>query len=127
MHRSRLGAIVIDCMTGSDLEREAEFWSRALGCAATRSDDPDDADYVKLETPAGEVQVLLQRVEHASRVHIDIETDDQEAEVQRLESLGAKRIAKVKRWWVLEAPSGHRFCVVDPQRSTFERDANRWE
>lgn len=127
MHRSRLGAIVIDCRTEGDLEREAQFWSRALGCEVKRSEDPDNASYVRLETPPGEVQLLLQRVGHDSRVHIDIEADDQEAEVRRLESLGAKRIARIKRWWVLEAPSGHRFCVVEPQRSTFERDANRWE
>jgi hypothetical protein len=30
----------------------------------------------------------------------------------RLERLGARRIAKVKTWWVLEAPTGQRFCVV---------------
>lgn len=124
MHKSRLGAIVIDCQTQDDLEREAEFWGGALGCTPERS---DDARYVRLETPAGEVQVLLQRVDHESRVHIDIETDDQEAEARRLEALGAKRVGRVKRWWVMEAPSGHRFCLVEPQRSTFDSDANRWE
>lgn len=127
MHKSRLGAIVIDCRSDGDLHREADFWSAALGCRARFSDDPDNANYVKLEAPDGEVQLLLQRVDHDSRVHIDIEADDQEAEAGRLEALGAKRIAKVKRWWVMEAPTGHRFCIVDPQRSTFERDANRWE
>lgn len=127
MHKSRLGAIVIDCRTRDDLEREAQFWGGVLGCTPERSDHPADADYVRLETPAGEVQVLLQRVDHESRVHIDIETDDQEAEARRLEALGAKRIGWVKRWWVMEAPSGHRFCIVEPQRSTFDSDANRWD
>ncbi len=54
----------------------------------------------------------VQNVAHESRVHLDIESDDVEAEVARLEALGAKRVAKVKTWWVLEAPTGQRFCIV---------------
>jgi predicted enzyme related to lactoylglutathione lyase len=126
MHKSRIGAIVIDCET-DDLSGVEDFWSEALGCAAQHSDDPAQQNYVRLGTPDGEVEILLQKVGHPSRVHIDIETDDIEAEVQRLEKLGARRVEKFPRWWVMEAPSGHRFCVVNPQRSTFEEDANRWE
>ncbi len=126
MHKSRLGALVIDCDT-KDLDSEASFWGQALGCTPKRSSDPDDANYIKLENRPGEVQMLLQKVDHPSRVHIDIETDDIEAEVKRLEKLGAKRIGMVKRWCVMEAPSGHRFCVVSPQRSTFEEEANTWQ
>ncbi len=70
--------------------------------------------------------MLVQAVDHPSRVHLDIETDDIEAEVERLEALGARRIAHVKGWWVMEAPTGHRFCVVRPQRPDFEERANDW-
>ena len=126
MHKSRLGVIVIDCET-DDLDREAAFWAAALGAAAKRSSDPGDDLYVELETAPGETKVLLQRVEHPSRVHLDIETDDLEAEAARLEKLGAKRIAKIKRWWVMVAPSGHRFCIVNPQRPDFEEGAKAWE
>ncbi len=125
MHKSRLGAIVIDCET-DDLQGEAEFWSRALGCAPSQSSEPDEENYVVLETAPEEVKVLLQKVDHPSRVHIDIETDDLEAEASRLEKLGASRIAKIKRWWVMAAPSGHRFCLVGPQRSDFDIEANEW-
>ena len=125
MHKSRLGAIVIDYET-DDTSGVGAFWSQALGCAAEDSDDAVNQNYVKLVTPDGEVQVLLQKVDHPSRVHIDIETDDIEAEVQRLERLGARRVKQFPRWWVMQAPSGHRFCVVQPQRSSFEEDANRW-
>jgi hypothetical protein len=45
-------------------------------------------------------------------VHLDIESDDVEAEVRRLESLGARRVEQVQTWWVMEAPTGQRFCVV---------------
>ena len=125
MHKSRLGVVVIDCQD-DNFERDIAFWSAALGRAAKRSADPDDQDYVELETPPGEVKLLLQRVDHASRAHLDVETDDLDAEVERLEKLGAKRIAQIKRWWVMEAPSGHRFCVVRPQTEDFEQQARSW-
>ena len=111
MHRSCLGGLIIDCRT-DDLEREARFWSRALGYEIGPSDDPDDANYVAFDTRDGEPYIEVQSVEHPSRVHLDIKTDDLEAEVRRLEKIGAMRVKKVKRWWVMEAPSGHRFCVV---------------
>jgi len=76
--------------------------------------------------PANEAEVLVLVVAHVSRVHLDIETDDIDAEVRRLEALGARRIAQVKRWWVMETPTGQRFCVVRPQRSDFEAGANVW-
>ena len=69
----------------------------------------------------------MQQVQHESRVHLDIETDDLEAEVQRLEQLGARHIAAVKSWHVMEAPTGQRFCVVRPQRPDFAANANTWD
>ena len=125
MHKSRLGTIVIDCNT-EQVEAAAEFWSKALGLPAERLSDPGDANYRRLRTSPNEVTLLVQAVQHPSRVHLDIETNDIEAEVRRLELLGAKRIAQVKRWWVLEAPTGQRFCVVRPQRADFEAHANAW-
>lgn len=125
MHKSRLSNIVIDCQT-TNVQSAADFWSRALGRPALPA-DADDNDYRDLETPPNQVRVLVQAVSHASRVHLDIETDDIEAEVQRLEELGAKRVAQVKRWWVMEAPTGQRFCVVRPQGADFETSANTWD
>jgi predicted enzyme related to lactoylglutathione lyase len=125
MHKSRLGAVVIDCQT-QDLDEAARFWSAALGRTAETPADPNDANYRGLEGPADEVKVLVQAVDHASRVHIDIETNDIDAEVLRLEALGAKRVAHVKRWWIMEAPTGQRFCVVRPQRPDFEECAITW-
>ena len=126
MHRSRLGSLIIDCET-DDLESAADFWSQALGCRSERSADPADENYVALETGPNELHIELQRVEHPSRVHIDIESDDIEAEVIRLEKLGATRIKQTRTWWVMQAPTGHRFCVVPPQRSEFATEANHWE
>ena len=116
--------MIIDCRT-EDLEAVAEFWSQALGCRMVRSIDPADANYVQLETAPNEPQLDVQKVDHESRVHIDIETDDIEA--ARLEKLGAKRLEKIRTWLVMEAPSGQRFCLVKPQRAMFEAEANIWD
>lgn len=126
MHKSRLGVIVIDCQS-DDLSESEAFWSQALGCAVQHSEAPEHRNYAKLETPDSSVAVLLQKVDHESRVHLDIETDDIEAEVQRLEKLGARRVKQLPRWWVMQAPSGHRFCVVAAQRGDFDEEANQWD
>jgi len=121
MHKSRLVALGIDC-EGGDLESASRFWSAALG----RKAGEVEGRYVGLEDRPGQPTVFVQQVDHPSRVHLDIETDDIEAEVARLEALGAKRVKKVHTWWVLEAPTGHRFCVVRPQRGPLGPDANEW-
>lgn len=126
MHKSRLGTIVIDCES-TDVEQVARFWSQALGWSARPLQDPNDSGYRLLDAPASGPTVLVQAVQHPSRVHIDIETDDIEAEVARLEALGARKVKFVKRWWVMEAPTGQRFCVVNPQRSDFAEKANVWD
>jgi hypothetical protein len=126
MHRSCLGGLIIDCKT-NDLDREAQFWSEALGFEIRPSDDPDDEEYVILHTSEGEPYIELQSVEHPSRVHLDIKTDNLEAEVQRLERLGAIRVKKVKHWWIMEAPSGHRFCVIPLHAGQNVGNLNTWD
>ena len=111
MHRSQLGGFIIDCDT-DDLETAAAFWSQALGLAMRRSEDPAEANYIGLETEPEGLHIEVQKVDHPSRVHLDIETDDIEADVARLEALGATRVAAVHSWQVMEAPTGQRFCVV---------------
>lgn len=92
-HRSRLAGFIIDCHT-TPADKAAAFWSAALGYRAQPAYSEDGAEYADLlGAPAG-LNVDVQRVEHASRVHLDIESDD------------------IKRWWVMEAPVGHRFCIV---------------
>ena len=126
MHHSRLCAVLIDCRT-ADVDEAARFWGEALGRPVDHDHSGSRGNYRMLETPPDEPIVQIQRVDHESRVHIDIETDDLEAEVRRLEALGARRVAHVKRWWVMEAPTGQRFCIVRPQRPDFAQRANRWE
>lgn len=124
MHKSRLVAFVIDAPT--DVGAAADFWSQALG-RPIKTDKPLYDNYRELATDDDEPVLLVQKVDHPARIHLDIETDDMEAEVERLEALGARRVGFVRgRWWVMEAPTGHRFCVVNPQRGPLGDDANQW-
>ena len=120
-HRSRLAGFIIDCNT-DDLDAATDFWSQALGCTIADRDAGDgEAEYQMLGDTRDDLHIEVQKVSHPSRVHLDIEADDVDAEADRLEALGAKKIAFVKRWWVMEAPTGQRFCVVRmkyPERGT---------
>ena len=82
---------MIDCH-GDDLAGAREFWSQAAGPA--RSCDPDEggdrAATPCSARPPGGLHIEVQSVAHASRLHLDIEADDIEAEADRLEALGAK-------------------------------------
>jgi catechol 2,3-dioxygenase-like lactoylglutathione lyase family enzyme len=125
-HRSRLGGFIIDCET-DDLDAAARFWSQALGMERHALPGEEGEKYVKLAAPWLDLHLEVQKVSHPSRVHLDIETDDIEAEVRRLEALGATRVAQTGSWWVLQAPTGQRFCVVRAASKGFEADARRWE
>lgn len=126
MHRSRLGGLIIDCQTDA-LQTAAEFWTRALGLEPRLSTHAEDEGYIPLQTGPDDPDIELQQVSHPSRVHLDIETDDVEAEVARLEKLGAKRVEKLRDWWIMEAPTGHRFCVVVANKTSFQQRANQWD
>ena len=126
MHRSRINGLLIDCKT-DDIDQAARFWADALGRPVDPHDPGSRGNYRMLETPPGEISIQIQRVDHESRVHIDIETDDIPAEVARLEKLGARIDTRMDRWVVLRAPTGQRFCVVRVQRAGFSENAVTWE
>jgi hypothetical protein len=125
MHKSKLGGFIIDCQT-DDLGRAADFWGGALGMPVRELPAEEAALYKRLEDSQHGLDIEVQKVNHASRVHLDIETDDVEAEVLRLEKLGAKRIQAVHTWWIMEAPTGQRFCVVRAASSKFAQLAATW-
>ncbi|HEX9999028.1 MAG TPA: VOC family protein, partial [Actinoplanes sp.] len=67
-------------------------------------------------------------VDDTARYHLDIETDDLDAETARLIGLGA---VEINRWLdcrILRAPGGHLLCVIplhsDPE--VFNRLAQVW-
>ena len=125
-HRSRLAGFIIDCQT-DDLDAAADFWSRALGATIADRDAGDDtAQYQMFGNTPGDLHIEVQRVQHPSRVHLDIEADDVDAEAARLEALGARKIGFVKRWWVMEAPTGQRFCIVKMKHPEQGATPNDW-
>jgi hypothetical protein len=125
MHKSKLCGFIIDCRT-DDLAAAADFWGHALGMEPRALPADEGEKYMRLVDRASELHIEVQTVDHPSRVHLDIETDDIDAEVRRLESLGARRVVQVHTWWVMEAPTGHRFCVVRRSSAGFEATANQW-
>src|SRR5215475_1400215 len=127
MHKSQLAGFIIDCKT-DDLDAAADFWAAALGMRRDAADTPATAAYVHMQksNPNG-LDIEVQQVDHESRVHLDIESDDIEAEVARLEKLGAKKVKNFGRWWVLEAPTGQRFCVVRARRANYEKESSGWK
>ena len=126
MHKSRLGGFIIDCQH-ADLDEAATFWSLALGLTAEKSPAPEESKYRALSGKTSGLHIEVQTVEHPSRVHLDIETDDIEAEVERLEKLGARRVGEVHSWVVMQAPTGQFFCVVRAESEQFDDQANRWD
>jgi hypothetical protein len=125
VHHSRLCAVLIDCKS-TDVDEAARFWGAALGRPVDLKHPGSRDNYRMLETPPDELIVQIQKVEHESRAHIDIETDDIPAEVARLTGLGAKVVEELPRWVVMQAPTGQRFCIVRVQRPGFPKNANRW-
>jgi hypothetical protein len=125
MHKSKLAGFIIDCQTG-DLDGAADFWGSALGMQVRALPPGEGEIYKKLEDPKHGLAIEVQKVSHPSRVHLDIETDDIAAEVRRLEKLGARRIQEIRTWWVMEAPTGQRFCVIRASSKDFEAKATVW-
>ena len=126
MHKSKLAGFIIDCQT-DDLQSAATFWSAALGMATRDLPGEEGRKYVRLMDPESYLDIEVQQVRHESRVHLDIETDDIEAEVRRLEKLGAKRLEKIHSWWVMQAPTGQKFCIVRVHDKDFATRARSWD
>lgn len=128
MHRSRLTSILIDCAE-EDFDASLNFWSAALD----KETVPESGECPRYVTLRGRVggeggpYVTLQRVPAEERaIHLDIESDDVEAEVQRLEQLGARVKQRISKHVVMLAPSGHAFCVVPAKRGDFPGKAATW-
>jgi Glyoxalase-like domain len=124
-HYSRVLKVVIDAP--ADLhDRELAFWRGALG-----QELPEiySAEYHGAVLRGSDLMLLMQRLgSGAPRVHLDIHTDDVDAEVARLEGLGAKRVQEVETWWVMRDPAGLLFCVLPVSPGSLnDENAQRWE
>jgi predicted enzyme related to lactoylglutathione lyase len=117
---------VVD-VPAADHDREVAFWQDATGHHLAQNDRYPE--YHGAVLPRQEFGLLIQQLgDGAARVHLDIHTDDLEAEVARLEALGAQRVAQENSWWVMRDPAGLLFCVIpQPPGSLNDGNAQRWE
>ncbi len=107
-------------------QRAVTFWSAALGRDGKTYDK--FPEYVVFGEATPGVEFMVQSTgDDTPRVHLDIETDDVEAEVKRLEGLGAIEIERHHSWVVMKDPAGTVFCVVTIQvKDAFEKSATVW-
>lgn len=124
-HFSRLYKIVID-LPDSDHDRGVSFWEAALGQALPPLER--HPEYRGAGLHGLDFCLLTQRLgEGTPRVHLDIHTDDLDAEVTRLEALGATRVELAHSWQVMQDPTGLLFCVLPDRPGTLhEGNAHRW-
>ena len=113
----RVGSIVLRV---DDLQRQTEFWEAALDYVP-RQRDSDDFVLLRPRDGVGP-NLSLDRVRSTvhvpPRIHLDMYTEDQAGEVERLIALGATEVHWDKRppdadYVILADPEGNRFCVVD--------------
>ena len=119
-HRSRLVQLCIDSPAGLH-DAEVAFWRAATGWRYEPSALEEYGGKLFPPSPAP-VRLLFQRLgddDHATatRVHIDLGTDDIPAEVDRVEALGAQRRYEGDGWVQLVDPNGLPFCVTRSRRT----------
>jgi hypothetical protein len=125
MHQSRVFALLIDTPK-AEAASAADFWSAALG--VTARPEPGEPQFTRLHQALPGLVTAVQAVDDTPRFHLDIETDNVEAETARLLALGAVPVSQWLDCHVLRAPGGHLLCVipVDSDPGTFRAQAATW-
>lgn len=125
MHRSRLSTLLIDVPVG-EAQAGAAFWSGALGVPAVPV--PGEEQFTSLSGAVPGLVTALQSVDDSPRYHVDLETDDVDAETTRLIELGAVEQGRWLGCRTLRVPGGQLICVIpvhsDPEE--FARAAHAW-
>jgi len=127
-HHSRLYSAYVDVPV-KNFDDSVRFYGELLGRPATI--DPDEPEYASYgdPTPTTGIDLYVQAIgEDHPRIHLDIETDDVEAEVARLVALGATEVARIHTWVVMRDPVGTVFCVIRVQDAAqFDAKAKTWD
>ncbi|GAB6899441.1 VOC family protein [Kineosporia succinea] len=125
MHRSRFSTLLID-VPRDDVPAATTFWSGAFGVPANPVAGEEQFTNINGAFPG--LVTAIQSIDGAPRFHIDIETDDLDAETARLIALGAVEISRWLDCHTLKAPGGHLLCVIpvhsDPD--VFKQQATVW-
>ena len=109
---SKIYTLTIDAF---DPHALARFWAAVLDFKIT-SEEPEE---VVIEAPDETLAILFGRGDDEkvskNRLHLDLNPDDQAAEVERLKRLGATEVdigQKDVTWVVMADPEGNEFCVL---------------
>jgi predicted enzyme related to lactoylglutathione lyase len=124
MHRSRVRAVMID-VPEPDLAASVAFWAAAIGRSPNRPAS-EARRYLSLLPHDKGIRFTFQRIDGPARFHLDIETDDVEAEVRRLEAAGGQVVGRTEGWVVLQDPAGLLLCVIPVDSSDFDEEAAAW-
>jgi hypothetical protein len=124
MHRSRLSTILID-VPEAETGKAAAFWSGALGVPANPV--PGEEQFTSLPGALPGLTLAVQSVDAEARYHVDLETDDVDAETARLVALGAVEIDRWLGCRILRAPGGHLLCVIPLHSDDFADHATTWD
>ncbi|KQR10374.1 VOC family protein [Cellulomonas sp. Leaf334] len=117
MHRIMLREVIIDA-PAADIDTVTAFWAGALD--ATPHPIPGEP-FVALRGAAALPHVATQSIggDDGPRVHLDLETDDLDAEIARLEGLGATVRTRYADYAVMVDPVGLLFCLLPPVSEEF--------
>ncbi len=112
--RSAVEQVCIDAPPAA-YDREADFWTALTGFERVRGEPNEFED---LERPAwSPFRFLLQRLDSddagRTTAHLDVASDDREAEVRRHEELGAEVAYVGRGWTTMTDPAGSTYCVTD--------------
>jgi len=130
-HRSRVCQFVIDV---SGLDQGVAFWTAAIDGVEEETSETSREIYRRIRLPDSEIRILLQKTGDRKiskeRMHIDLETDNVEAEVERLEALSAVRWDHQQErgfdFWVLLDPWGNEFCVLQEEFPELLANRRAW-
>ncbi len=134
MHKSRICYITIDV---NDFDKAVEFYSKAFNAELEGFPTTGNSDtvYRRLKIPGSDIRLLLQLVPEEkackTRVHLDIESDDIDAEADRLVKLGARKHKYMDergfQFWIMFDPFGNEFCVLQPEYPKLLEHGNKWQ
>jgi hypothetical protein len=121
VHRSRVSTLLIDA-SSAEADRAAAFWSAALGVQPVS--EPGEEQFRSLPNAVPGLVTAVQAVDDQPRYHLDFETDDVDAETQRLLALGAVEVSRWLECRTLRVPGGHLVCVIPVHSDVDEFEAN---
>jgi catechol 2,3-dioxygenase-like lactoylglutathione lyase family enzyme len=124
MHRSRIRAVMID-VPEADLAASVGFWAKVLGKVPNRPAS-EAHPFLGLGPDEAGIRFTFQKIGGPARFHLDIETDDVEAEVRRLEAAGGTVVGGDGNWVVLADPAGLLVCVIPVDSTDFDEAATSW-